>query len=204
MNYKNAEIFLLNKNDVPNIVNILCNSFASYPVMRFVLDSETNYDHRLKILIHFFVMARIFREEVIFGIGDRTSLVGVALTSNPDNSLNIAELKDLRDKVWLELGPESMSRYEKFSDTCAQFKVDAPHVHLNMIGVRTEAQGMGFARKLMERVHLLSTSDPNSTGITLTTEDPEKVSFYQYMGYNIIGEAMVAPQLKTWSFFRPN
>jgi GNAT superfamily N-acetyltransferase len=204
MNKKNCEIHVLNQDDVPNIVDILCDSFANYPVMRFVLSSEINYDHRLRILINFFVMARIFREEVILGIGDLANLRGVALTSNPKNSLNIAELKDLRDKVWLELGMESRSRYEKFSDICAQFIIDEPHIHLNMIGVRHEAQGKGFARKLMERVHLLSMSDPNSKGITLTTEDSKKVSFYQYMGYHIIGEAMVTDQLKTWSFFKPD
>jgi ribosomal protein S18 acetylase RimI-like enzyme len=204
MNKKTAEIYLLNKQDVPNIVNVLSDSFSNYPVMRFVLDSETNYDHRLKILINFFVMARIYREEAIFGIGDRSNLTGVALTSNPNNSPDIAGLKELREKVWLELGPEVRSRYQKFSDTCAQFKVDQPHIHLNMIGVITKAQGKGFARKLMEHVHSLSMSDPDSNGVTLTTEDSEKVSFYQYMGYKIIGEAMVTPRLKTWSFFRPD
>jgi ribosomal protein S18 acetylase RimI-like enzyme len=204
MSRDNAEIFLLNQEDVPNIVGVLCDSFANYPVMRFVLNSETNYDHRLKVLIHFFVMARIFREEVMFGIGDRADLIGVALTSNPNNSIKIPELKNLRDKVWLELGPGPKARYEKFISICAQFEVDQPHIHLNMIGVRTEAQGKGFAGKLMNQVHSLSISDSNSEGITLTTEDPEKVSFYKYMGYNIIGEAMVTEELKTWSFFKPN
>ena len=150
MNKNNAEIFLLNQEDVPNIVDVLCDSFANYPVMRFILNSETNYDHRLKVLIHFFVMARIFREEVIFGIGDRANLMGVALTSNPGNSMIIPKLKNLRDKVWLELGPGPNARYEKFSKTCAQFEVDQPHLHLNMIGVRTDAQGKGFAGKLMD------------------------------------------------------
>ena len=204
MKKNNAEIFLLNQDDVSNIVDVLCDSFADYPVMRFVLNSETNYDHRLKVLIHFFVMARIFREEVIFGIGDRKNLIGVALTSNPGNSMIIPELKNLRNKVWLELGPRPKARYEKFSNTCAQFEVEQPHLHLNMIGVKTEAQGKGFAGKLMNRVHSLSISDPISKGITLTTEDPGKVSFYRYMGYNIIGEAMVTEELKTWSFFKSN
>ena len=204
MTRDNTEIFLLNQKDVPNIVDVLCNSFANYPVMRFVLNSETNYNHRLKVLIHFFTMARIFRKEVIFGIGDRTNLIGVALTSNPNNSMNIPELKKLRDKVWLELGQGPKARYDKFINTCAQFEVDPPHIHLNMIGIRTEAQGKGFAGKLMNQVHSLSIADPISKGITLTTEDPEKVSFYQYMGYSIIGEAMVTDQLKTWSFFRPS
>jgi ribosomal protein S18 acetylase RimI-like enzyme len=204
MDKKTSEIYLLKKQDVPDVVNVLCDSFENYPVMRYVLISETNYEHRLKILINFFVMARVFREEAIIGIGDRSNLAGVALTSNPGNSPDIPEFNDLREKVWLELGSESRARYQKFGDTCAQFKVDEPHIHLSMIGVKTEAQGKGFAGKLMKQVHLVSMSEPDSIGVTLTTEDPEKVSFYQYMGYKIIGEAMVAPQLKTWSFFRPD
>ncbi|MGD8306277.1 MAG: GNAT family N-acetyltransferase [Ignavibacteria bacterium] len=204
MNKNYSEIYRLTEQDVPEIVDVLCNSFADYPVMLYVLNSEINYNHRLKVLINFFVMARIFREEAVIGIGDGANLTGVALTSNPDNSLVITELNELREKVWAELGPESRSRYQNFGDTCAQFKVTEPHIHLNMIGVRTEAQGNGLAGKLMEAVHLLSKSDPNSKGVTLTTEDPEKVSFYKYMGYKIIGEAMVTPKLKTWGFFRPD
>lgn len=204
MALKATQIFLMDQEDVPEIVNVLCDSFADYPVMRFVLASETNYDYRLKVLINFFVMARVFRKETIFGIGDGANLLGVALTSNPNNSPKITELNDLREKVWSELGPESKSRYEKFSATSAQFEVTIPHIHLNMIGVRSKAQGGGFARKLMEQVRLLSISEPYSKGITLTTEDPEKVSFYQYMGYDLIGEAMVTDDLKTWGFFRSN
>lgn len=204
MNKNNAEIYRLTKKDVPGIVDVLCDSFTNYPVMCYVLNSETNYDQRLKVLVNFFVMARIYREEAVIGIGDGAKLTGVALTSNPDNSLNIPELNELREKVWLELGQESRSRYKNFGDRCAQFEVTEPHIHLNMIGVRTEAQGKGFAGKLMEQVHILSKSDPNSKGVTLTTEDPEKVSFYNYMGYRIIGEAMVTPKLKTWGFFRPD
>jgi len=198
------EIFRINKKHVPEIVDVLCNSFFDYPVMRFVIDSEINYSHRLRILINYFVMARIFRKEIILGIRDRSNIDGVALISNPNNSMNPQELKDLKAQVWLELGTQSRSNYQRFSDVCAQFQINVPHIHLNMIGIKNSAQGNGLGRKLIEQVHLLSLNDANSTGVTLTTEDPTKVSFYEYLGYNIIGQSIVAPQLKTWSFFRPN
>ena len=198
------EIFRINKKHVPEIVDVLCDSFFDYPVMRFVIDSEINYSQRLRILINFFVMARIIREEIILGIGDRSNIDGVALISNPNNSMNPQELKDLRDQVWLELGTQSRSNYQKFSDVCAQFQINVPHIHLNMIGIKNSSQGNGLGRKLIEQVHLLSLNDANSTGVTLTTEDPTKVPFYEYLGYNIIGQLIVAPQLKTWSLFRPN
>jgi len=57
------KIFRLNQTDVPKIVNVLCDSFFDYPVMRFVIDSEADYQHKLKILINFFVMARRYKED---------------------------------------------------------------------------------------------------------------------------------------------
>ncbi len=198
------EIFRLDEQDVPEIVDVLCESFADYPVMRFVIGPAAGYDRKLKILMHFFVMARLYRDEVILGIRDRSDLAGVALISNPDVSVNLPELNDLREQVWSELGAQPRSRYEQFSDACAQFQVDVPHIHLNMIGIKHSAQGKGLGRRLIEQVHLLSMHDSNSTGVTLTTEDPAKVSFYEYLGYRIIGQARIAPQLETWSFFRPD
>ena len=126
----------------------------------------------------------------------------LALISNPNNSMNPRELKEVIDQVWSQLGAQSRSRYQKFSDVCAQFQVNEPHIHLNMIGINHRAQGKGLGRKLIEQVHLLSLNDSTSKGVTLTTEDPDKVSFYEYLGYNIIGESLVTPQIQTWSFFR--
>lgn len=204
MTNKTRKIFRLNQTDVPQIVKVLCDSFFDYPVMRFVIDSAADYQHKLKILINFFVMARIFRQEVLLGIGDRANPDGIALISSSENSLNPPELKDLRERVWSELGIQSRSNYQKFSDISGQFQVNFPNLHLNMIGIKRSAQGMGLGRQLIEQVHLFSLKDSDSKGVTLSTEDPAKVPFYKYMGYDIIGEAVITPEIRTWSFFRPD
>jgi hypothetical protein len=204
MDSSTTAIFRLNKKHVPEIVDVLCNSFLNYPVMRFVLNSEINYKHRLKILLRFFVMARIIRDEMILGVGDGSTLYGVALISNPDNFMNPPEFKKLRDQVWSELGPHSRSKYQIFSDVCEKLKINVPHLHLNLIGIKQSAQGNGLGRRLIEQVHFISSNDANSKGVSLTTEDPTKVSFYEYLGYQIIGHSIITPQLQTWSFFRPN
>lgn len=204
MGIKKYHIARLGKKDVPEIVDVLCDSFANYPVMRFVLYPDADYDKKLKILIHFFVMARIFRNEIILGIGRHSSLEGVALISDPNKSIQIPELNALRSRVWQELGAKAKRRYQQFGSAAGQFKIEVPHLHLNMIGVRNSAQNKGFGRRLIERVHQLSLDDPNSKGISLTTEDPDKVTFYKYLGYEIIDQAVVFPELKTWIFFRPD
>jgi hypothetical protein len=60
------------------------------------------------------------------------------------------------------------------------------------------------SRRLLESVHERSHRDPHSVGVTLTTEDPANVGLYQHFGYEIVGQAVVAPGLTTWGFFRPD
>jgi hypothetical protein len=43
-----------------------------------------------------------------------------------------------------------------------------------------------------------------SQGVSLTTEEPRNVTFYQHLGYQIIGEGSITPEMRTWGFFRYN
>jgi GNAT superfamily N-acetyltransferase len=195
----------LGESDVPEIVDVLCESFFNYPVMRFVLWRERKaYGEKLKILMNFFVMARILREEILLGIGDQDNLEGVALVSRPDKTVHSANLDDLREQLWSELGTSARTRYESFGAACAQFQVAVPHLHLNMIGVRRREQGKGLGGLLIEHVHALSKNDPDSEGVTLNTEDAGNISLYEHLGYTLLGHVEVAPPLETWGFFRPD
>ncbi len=46
----------------------------------------------------------------------------------------------------------------------------------------------------------LSRSRPESAGVTLTTEVPENLPFYERLGYRILGSATVG-DVTTWFFF---
>ena len=195
----------LGEDDVGEVVDVLCESFSDYPTMRFVLGPDSaHYEKQLRTLVHFFVMARVLRGELLLGIGADAGLNAAALVSRPDGSEAPPELGYLREKVWAELGTSARGRYEAFGDACSPFQVPVPHIHLNMIGVRRRAQGEGLGRLLIEHVHLLSRDDPESEGVTLTTEDSANVSLYEYLGYRVVGKAVVAPELTTWGFFRPD
>jgi ribosomal protein S18 acetylase RimI-like enzyme len=157
-------------------------------------------------LVHFFVMARVFRGEVLLGISSDSheGLIGTALVSRPGGAHVPSEFLRLRDEVWTELGSDARDRYGAFSAACAPFQIEAPHLHLNMIGVRNVAQGTGVGRRLIDSVHELSRTDPRSVGVSLTTENPANVALYRHCGYEVVGEALVAPELTTWGFFRPD
>jgi GNAT superfamily N-acetyltransferase len=86
----------------------------------------------------------------------------------------------------------------------SRFQVGVPHIHLSVIGVRRSMQGRGLGRVLLEHVQELSRSAARSQGVTLTTEDPINVPFYEHAGYEIVGHARIADELETWGMFRRN
>ncbi|MEX0856194.1 MAG: GNAT family N-acetyltransferase [Gemmatimonadota bacterium] len=189
--------------DAPQIVAVLADAFARYPVIRFVLDPEQRVDPRpLRRLLEFFVMARVHRGEALLGISDGSALVAVALASKPDSGPSPPELDGLRKEVWTELGPEARARYEAFGAATGDFEMDVPHRHLNMVGVRRAFQGIGLGRRLIDAAQELSRADPHSEGLSLTTEDPRNVAYYEGLGFRNTGYARVSPELETWGFFR--
>jgi ribosomal protein S18 acetylase RimI-like enzyme len=193
----------LDATSAPEIVDVLHESFYDYPVMRFVLGPGTpRYAERLRTLVHFCVMARVLRNEVVLGVRSGQQLLATALISRPGGSGAPPELQALRTETWTALGGDAERRYSAFATACGPFQVAEPHLHLNMIGVRNGARGSGLARRLLDAVHAMSRTDPESTGVTLTTEDPSNVSLYKYFGYEVVGEAAVGPGLNSWGFYR--
>lgn len=184
---------------------ILCEAFHAYPVMRWVLaPAGADYDRRLARMVGFFVAARTFRGEPLLGIDHDGSLGAVAMLSDPTGPPSPAELGTEREAMWSDLGQRARSRYEAFGVACAPLLVTEPHIHLNMIGTLRETRGRGYGRILLEYVHAMSERDPDSGGVSLTTEDPANVPLYESFGYEITGHARVSEEVETWALYRPN
>jgi hypothetical protein len=54
----------------------------------------------------------------------------------------------------------------------------------------------------MAAVHAAASDDPQSAGVSLTTERAENLKFYERFGYTVVGHARVDPELETWGLFR--
>lgn len=185
-------------------VAVLAEAFLDYPVMRFVLGPDGDYPGRLYTLIGFFVAARVLREELVLAVtGADHRLAAVALVSLPGPRPVPDTLLRRREDVWRELGSAERARYEAFAQASQRFDLEAPHHHLNMIGVRPALAGTGLGRVLLDHVHQLADRDEGSSGVTLSTEAPRNVPLYERFGYRRRGHARIAPALETWSFFRP-
>lgn len=199
-----GQVRVLGTDEVAEAVSVLCEAFHDYPVMRFVLGSDGPYTARVEALITFFVTARLLRGETVLGAGAQGHLGAAALVSNPLGPPSPPELATLRDETWAQLGEGARSRYDAFGSAASAFPVEAPHIHLNMIGVRRAEQGSGLGRALLEDVHARSAADATSTGVSLTTEVHANVSLYRHFGYELIGRATVGRTLTTWVMVRPD
>ena len=191
--------------DADALVDVLTDAFAGYPVMRYVLDGPAEAgDPRLRALVRFFAMARLWRDHPVFGIREGDEIVAAATVTPPAPGPVPDALHELRERTWAELGAGAERRYDAFGAAGAAFAVDPPHHHLNMIGVRRSHRGQGLARPLLEAVHALADADPDSAGVTLTTESPPNLSLYEHFGYRRLGHERVSDELETWGFFRPS
>jgi ribosomal protein S18 acetylase RimI-like enzyme len=200
-----AEILPHDQPSVEGVIDVLSEAFFDYPVLRFILGpGEADYPSRLRSLVEFFVQARVFRSEPLLGVHEGEQLAAAAIVSKPDGRPAPPELYEYRERLWSRLGPEAETRYVAFGQACEPLLPDRPHLHLNMIGMRSNAQGRGLGRKLLERVHRLSADDADSQGVSLNTEVESNVALYRHVGYRLLGQATVAPGLTTWVFWRPD
>jgi GNAT superfamily N-acetyltransferase len=185
------------------VARVLCEAFAEYPVMRYVLGDQGDYPTRLRRLIGFFHGARVLRDDAIFGILDGHELVGVALCSLPDR-VAPPTLDLLREQTWTELGADARARYDDCGRAWEPVGVAKPNVHVNMLAVPPRHQGRGLGRALLERVHAMSRERGDSRGVTLTTESERNVALYQHLGYEVVGQRTIAPGIETWGLWRPD
>ncbi|MDX1460668.1 MAG: GNAT family N-acetyltransferase [Xanthomonadales bacterium] len=191
--------------DAEAVVSTLAEAFYHYPVMRYVLaDEVADFDTAFEELIRLFVMSRVICDDLLLGIGEGPQLRAAAAVSLPRGSDPPAELAEYRQVVWSRFPPAAKQRYDDFCAACARFDIPQVHHHLNMIGTRTAHQGEGLGRRLIEHVQALAADHPYSTGVSLSTENPANVPFYQNLGFELTGHAAVGPGLETWNFFRPN
>lgn len=191
--------------DFGDVVGVLADAFSDYPVMRFVLGDTGNTAPRLTELIGLFVFRRIRLGGPMFGVRDKNgTLVGAAVMTLPAEPEPSAEVLQRRDEVWNSLGQDCRERHDAYGAAAKTVLFAEPHHHLNMIGIRRANHGLGLARPLLEAAIRLAAADPQSAGLTLTTETSENVRLYQHFGFEVTGEVHVALGVHTWGLFRRN
>jgi len=194
---------LLSVEDLPDVIDVMADAFAVYPLMRFVLGSDGDVAARTRSLVEVFVTRRQRRGGAMLGACDDSGrLVGAAVLTLPVEPEPPADLATWVDGVWAELGEAAFDRYTHYAATWPVLE-PTPHHHLNMLGVRRQWAGQGMARPLLMAVEAMASADPGSSGVSLTTEVARNVTFYEHFGYTTLAHKQVAPGLESWGFFLP-
>ncbi|HEU4724067.1 MAG TPA: GNAT family N-acetyltransferase [Candidatus Eisenbacteria bacterium] len=190
---------------IDETVAVLCDAFHDYPVMTHIVgEAGSDYDRRLRTLIHFFVSNRVLRAEPILGIEDGGRLVAIATLTPPGERPVPEPIEGMRAALWEALGADAKARHEALFQAWMRYTHPGLHYHLNMLGVRRSHAGRGLGSRLLTAIHARSLDDAESSGVTLSTEDPKNVPLYQHCGYEITAHERVTDRLETWQFFRPN
>src|SRR3954465_5397838 len=104
LNMQTAEVAALPSSRADDAVAVLCDAFRDYPVMRYVLGRDGDYERRLCTLNDFFVAARVLRNEPGLGTHDSDgTLTAAALVSHSARAAPDT-LAARRERVWAELG----------------------------------------------------------------------------------------------------
>jgi GNAT superfamily N-acetyltransferase len=184
------------------VVDVFGDAFQDYPVMRFTVGGDGDVTARVRRLVRLFVERRTARGGPMYGLTDaRGGLMGATLLTLPVEPPPPATVAEISDAAWRDLGDAARLRYDAYAAASAFFGALPPHHHLNMIGVRRAHAGTGLGRRLLESVRRLSEEDPQSAGVSLTTENPRNVDLYRHFGYEVVGHAPVGPGLETWGMF---
>lgn len=192
----------LTTEDRAGAVEVLAASFYEYPVWTYTLsDAGPEYDVRVRNLVGFFCDFRFGQGWPVLGAREGDELVGVALLSAPGGEPPAAAMQLQQARLQELLGPAAAARIEAYETVSEGLKLDQPHYLLGMLGVLPSRQGQGVGRLLLDHVHRISASDPESTGVCLSTEDPANVPFYERAGYVVTGEADIRG-IHTWAMFR--
>src|SRR5829696_1576869 len=134
-----------------DILAILYDAFADYPIMRYVLGPDGDYPERLRTLIGFFAGNRVLRGDPVLGVSVDGALRGVALCSAPDR-VSPPEMDQLRERTWGALGADARARYDRCGEVWMTVGVDEPNLHLNMLAVPGRFQGQGLGGVLLDGV----------------------------------------------------
>ncbi len=190
---------------IEETVAVLCDAFHDYPVMTHVIgDAGAEYDRRLRAMIHVFVSSRVLRGDPILGIEDEGGPVAIATLTRPGGPPIPDSIVALRESVWEILGPDAKARHGALVEVWERQIYPGLHYHLNMLGVRRSHAGRGLGGRLLKETHALSLADPESLGVSLSTEDPKNVPLYEHCGYKVVGYERVPNGPETWLFFRPD
>jgi ribosomal protein S18 acetylase RimI-like enzyme len=189
--------------DIEPASSVLARAFYNDPLWLYLLPNPTE---RAALVRHTFraTFPAIVGTEQVYGIGD--PLAGVAIWSTPQPAKPFVQGLFNPFTVTLAFSPlvlafrRALPAFIKFEEMRKTYAPE-PHYYLNSIGVVPEAQGRGYASKLIRP--FLAKADSEGVSAYTETATPENVPLYEHYGF-VVQEEYALPNtpLRLWSFLK--
>jgi ribosomal protein S18 acetylase RimI-like enzyme len=196
------ELRLLAPAECPDAAETLARAFQRDPLWQLVYSNERQRQQALAVFFRAVVNLAI-RQQRAYGLG--SPLAGVAVWEIPGHTPALSPL-DFAPFLRLAFSPFILAgwrvrgvftRFEQMRKTYAP----GPHLYLQTIGIRPEAQGQGWASRLI-RPFL---AEAVGRGLPCYTETvtPENVTLYQHYGFQVAEQCHLPDlRLTLWGFYR--
>ena len=192
----------LTKTHRDEAVETLVAAFWDYPVMRFVLGDTDRYPAHIRAMIGLYADMRFARDWPVLGVRKEGKLAGVALISDPETKPLPAAYAGIEERLRATIGEAAWQRMLAFENQSDGLEPKCPHYFVGMLGVLPEYQGTGLSRLIMDEANRISSEDPRSEALCLSTESPGNLPYYEHLGFNVVGDADVGA-LHTWALIKP-
>ena len=195
------KIIPVDSKDKERAVEILLAAFEQDPLMSYFFGNE--YHNLAKYVMEYVCNLPSLSNSVLWGAFVEEKLAGVALVTPPKaKEQNRQEAIALADEqLAIAIGEAVITRMETYFQIKDANKPKQPHFYLDILAVSPECQGPGVGKALLETIHKMSESSPQSVGVALDTENEDNLDLYRRFGYSLSTTTKL-DRLTIWSMFR--
>lgn len=204
MTYLSDKRRIIGPSDTDAAATVLARAFANDPLWHYLFPEVSQ---RVLALRQSFraTLPLFVSQQTVWGVG--APLLGVAIWRPPQpqssswRALFNSNLIALLFSLFLRVFTKALPVFAQFERMHQQY-VTQPHYYLNTVGVVPQAQGRGYAAKLLRPV--LSQADEQGLATYTETMTPSNVPLYAYYGFSVQEHYRVPhTTLSIWSLLRP-
>ena len=163
----------------------LADAFADDPVQRWLFAGASDFRASLGRFFRFFVDEYLALGHVYLEQGGAGR--GGAMWAPPSRDIlhDEARLAELIALVQDEIGEDPTLRLMELA-RAAEYRPEAPHFYLGILGVSPDGQGAGLGGRLIDPV--IEMCDRAGMLTHLESSNPRNIGFYERLGFDVVDE----------------
>lgn len=187
-------LYKIKKSDREKVCHTFLNAFQRYPKLMQAFPRERERLFALEATIRYYC-AYDLHYGAGFSLDDNINEAVLLVHSDNMNytlpkHIIAGSYSSKYRKIMNLLSPADRSKRIKLFDELDALEknvdIPTPHIYLDFLGTREKYQGQGRGRRMMKKI--CAYADSVATPIMLFTNTAADVTFYQSLGFRIIGE----------------